>query len=188
MLRAGRSGASLPGEGGWAMAGLARGFSWVAVTAAFALAACNPVANLNAGDSQIDKIHAAYSSGDAGAIYAMTGRQFRATTTSAQMDQLVEVFQVRLGPVRSSERTSFNINTTPAGTFTTIIMSTRFAKGDGQESFVFTGKGDEMKLVGWHVESPRLMLTADDIADERGDTAPEPVVLVPPPPNGSPEE
>ena len=146
--------------------------------ATLGLAACNPVANLDAGDSQIAKIHAAYSRGDAGAIYAMTGPQFRATATRAQMDETIDVFTVRLGAVRSSERTGFNVNTNTAGTFTTITMSTQFAKGHGQENFVFSGKGDEMKLEGWHVNSPNLMLTADDIADERGDATPTPVVRV----------
>ena len=164
------------------MQGTAKGLIWAVIIAAtLALAACNPVANLNAADSQIAKIHAAYSRGNAGAIYAMTGPQFRATFSRAQMDQLVDVLNVRLGAIRSSERTSFNVNTNPAGTFTTIIMSTKFAKGDGQENFVFSGDGNEMKLEGWHVTSPRLMLTADDIADERGDAAPAPVQLVAPP-------
>lgn len=171
------------------MAGTAKSFFGAVITsAALALAACNPVANLNAGDSQVAKFHAAYARGDAGAIYAMTGPQFRATTSRAQMDELVDVVKVRLGAVRSSERTSFNINTNPAGTFTTIIMSTHFTKGDGQENFVFSGKGDEMKLEGWHVQSPNLMLTADDIADERSGTAPAPVVVEVAPPRGSPQD
>jgi hypothetical protein len=171
------------------MRGTAKGLMWAVITAAtLALAACNPVANLNAADSQIAKIHAAYSRGNAGAIYAMTGPQFRASFSRAQMDELVDVLNVRLGAIKSSERTSFNVNTTPAGTFTTITMSTQFAKGDGQEDFVFSGKGDDMKLEGWHVQSPRLMLTADDIADERGDAVPAPVMMVAPPPNGAPDD
>jgi hypothetical protein len=164
------------------MPATAKGLMCAAIAAAIlALAACNPVANLNAGDSQIAKFHAAYSRGDAGAIYAMTGPQFRATTSRAQMDDLVDVFSVRLGAVRSSERTSFNVNSNPSGTFTTIIMATQFAKGQGQEDFIFSGKGDEMKLEGWHVHSPNLALTPDDIADERGEAGPAPVVLVAPP-------
>jgi hypothetical protein len=170
------------------MPGTPKGSIWAVITAAIlALAACNPVANLNAGDSQITKFHAAYSRGDASAIYAMTGPQLRATASHAQFAELLDVVKVRLGAVKSSERTGFNVNTNTAGTFTTIIMSTHFAKGDGQENFVFSGKGDEMKLEGWHVESPRLMLTADDVADERGDAAPAPVVLVAPP-KGSPQD
>lgn len=168
------------------MLGTAKGLMSAAITAAaLALAACNPVANVNAGDSQITKFHAAYSRGDADAIYAMTGQEFRATTSSAQIGELLDVVNVRLGAIRSSERIGFNVNTNPSGTFTTIIMSTHFAKGDGRENFVFSGKGDEMKLQGWHVESPRLMLTAADVADERGAAAPAPVVLVAPPPGSS---
>lgn len=160
----------------------------VIAAAMLALAACNPVANLNGADGQIAKIHAAYSRGDAGAIYAMTGPQFRASFTRAQMDQLVDVLNVRLGAVRSSERVNFNVNTNSDGTFTTIIMATQFAKGAGQENFVFSGDGDKMKLEGWHVQSPNLMLTADDIADERGDAAPAPVEVRAAPPNASSQD
>ena len=160
------------------MARTAHGLYWAAIAAAaLTLAACNPLDNLNAGDSQIAKFHAAYSRGDGQANYAMTGPQFRSTTNRAQFGDLLDVVNVRLGAVRSSERTSFNVNATPAGTFTTISMSTQFAKGVGQETFVFSGKGDEMKLEGWHVNSPRLMLTADDIADERGEATPAPVLV-----------
>ena len=160
----------------------------VIAAAMFALVACNPVANLNGADDQIANIHVAYSRRDAGAIYAMTGPQFRASFTRAQMDQLVDVLNVRLGAVRSTEWTSFNVNTNPDGTFTTIIMATQFAKGAGQENFVFSGDGDEMKLEGWHVQSPNLMLTAEDIADEREDAAPAPVEVRAAPRNGSPHD
>lgn len=142
-----------------------------------ALAACNPIANINAGDGQIEKFHSAYSRGDGDALYAMTGPQFRATGSRAQFDDLIDVVSFRLGAVKSSKRTGFNVNTNPAGTFTTITMTTHFAKGDGLESFVFSGSGDGMKLEGWHVQSPQLMVTADDIAGERAKGLPPPVVV-----------
>ena len=143
------------------------GGRWTVAACALSLAACNPVANLNAGDSEIDKFHAAYSRGDRDALYAMTGPQFRASGSRDQFNDMLDVFEVRLGAVESSERTSFNVNTTPAGTLTTIVMTTHFAKGDGQETFVLSGDEDGMKLEGWHVNSPNLMLTAQDIADEK---------------------
>jgi hypothetical protein len=141
------------------------------------LGACNPVANVKGGESQVEKFHVAYSRGDRDALYAMTGPQFRATTSRAQFDDLIDVVSVRLGAVTGSERTGFNVNANTGGTFTSITMTTHFAKGDGVESFVFTGSGDEMTLEGWHVESPRLMLTADDVADERAEARPPPVVV-----------
>jgi len=149
------------------------------------LAACNPVANVNAGDDQIERFHAAYGRGDHDALYAMTGPQFHATTTKAQFDQMFDVMDVRLGRVKSSERTGFNVNTNTAGTFTTVVMTTHFAKGDGQEQFVFTGDGDAMVLEGWHVTSPNLMLTPEDVADERVDQSRPPELIEMAPQKGS---
>jgi hypothetical protein len=157
---------------------------WIVAAGATLLAGCNPVANLNAGDSEIEKFHAAYSRGNHQALYAMTGPQIRSGTSEAQFDAMLDVFDVRLGPVKSSERTSFNVNTTPAGTFTTIVMSTQFVKGDGQETFVFSGNGDEMTLEGWHVNSPNLMLTPEDIADERRESTGPALPARPVRPNG----
>ena len=185
MLRSERGGANLAAEGERVMTRKTGALVRAATGAAFLLlGACNPVANVSEGDSLVEKFHAAYSRGDRDALYAMTGRQFRATTSRAQFDDLIDVVSVRLGAVSDSERTGFNVNTNTDGTFTSITMTTHFAKGDGVESFVFTGSGDEMALEGWHVQSPRLMLTADDVADERaGDAAvaedaPPPVVMV----------
>ena len=36
-------------------------------------------------------------------------------------------------------------------------MKTQFAKGEGTETFTFYGSGDDMRLVGWHVDSPNFM-------------------------------
>jgi hypothetical protein len=149
--------------------------------ATLGLAACNPVANLNGGEDEIERIHAAYGRGDHDALYAMTGPAFRRITSRAQFESMLDVFDVRLGAVKSTERTGFNVNTNPSGTFTTIVMSTHFAKGDGQDEFVFSGDGDAMVLEGWHINSPNLMLTAEDVADERVDRSrpPELIEMVP---------
>ena len=141
------------------------------------LAACNPMAQIKDGDSQVEKFHSAYARGDRDALYAMTGRTFRTTTSRSQFDDLIDVVSVRLGAITSSERIGFNVNSNADGTFTSITMTTHFAKGDGQENFVFSGSGDAMRLEGWHVQAPQLELTADDIADERAKGVPSPVVV-----------
>ena len=131
---------------------------------ALVLAACNPVANYNAGDEKIAEFQEAYSRGDGDALFAMTGPQFREITTREQFDELLAIFDARLGPVESSERAGFNVTTNTGGTFTVVQMQTEFEQGPGMETYTFLGNGEDMQLVGWNVESQRLLITADDLA------------------------
>ena len=146
------------------------------------LAACNPVAAFNDSEAQVTRFHQALTRGDNEALYAMTGSEFRRTTNRAQFDDLLTVIDARLGAVQSSERTNFNVNTVNGNTITTIVMNSRFEKGEGQENFVFSGTGEDMRLEGWHVLSPQLALTAADVADEQGGngkTPPPPITVAP---------
>lgn len=130
---------------------------------ALLLSACNPVANLDAGEQSIEAYQAAYSANDADALWNQVGQDFRDVTTREQFDDLLEVLQSRLGAIESSERAGFNVNTTTDGTFTVVQMSTQFEQGEGVETYTFLGNGEDMELVGWNVNSDRLLLTADDL-------------------------
>jgi len=147
----------------------------LAIASALVLAACNPVAALDDSEARIARFHDGLARGDGEALYRMTGAEFRATTTRAQFDDLLTVVATRLGTVEASERTNFNVNSNNGTTFTTVVMNTRFAQGEGQETFVFKGTGEDMQLAGWHVTSPRLTLTAAAVADEQAVGAAPPV-------------
>lgn len=129
------------------------------VTALFALflAACNPMEQLDVGEDSIAKFHETYNAGDARALYGLTGEEFRAATTPQQMEGLVATVSDRMGTVESTERSGFNINTNNGQTVSTITMTTQFEKGEGTETYTFLGSGDEMRLVGWHVDSPNFL-------------------------------
>lgn len=121
------------------------------------LAACNPMAQLDAGEEAITKFHETYNTGDAQALYAQTSDEFRSVTTPDQMQALVDLVSDRMGAVKSSEREGFNLNTNNGLTETTVTMKTQFEKGEGLETFLFHGTGDDQRLVGWHVDSPNFM-------------------------------
>lgn len=117
------------------------------------LAACNPMAQLDEGEASIAKFHETYNSGDARALYGLTSDEFRSETTLEQMEALVALVNERMGAVESSERTGFNLNSNNGLTETTVTMKTQFAKGEGLETFIFYGTGEEMRLIVWNVDS-----------------------------------
>ena len=121
------------------------------------LAACNPMAQLDGSETTISEFHETYNSGDAQALYALTSDEFRSATTPEQMQALVDLVTERMGAVQSTEREGFNINTNNGLTETKVTMKTQFAKGEGTETYTFYGSGDELRLVGWHVDSVNFM-------------------------------
>jgi hypothetical protein len=128
-----------------------------------ALAACNPAANLGEAADQIDRYQFHYTMGEFDDMYAMTGPAFREAAGRDQFGDFVRVVSTRLGPIESTERVNFNVNTSPTGTLTVVTMRTRFEQGDGTETYTFSGHGEGMKIEGWKVNSQRLMVSAQEL-------------------------
>lgn len=133
---------------------------------ALLLSACNPMAQLDSSEEQIATFHATYNDGDARALYGATAAEFRDVTTLEQMEQLVDLVTDRMGLVQSTERQSFNINSENGTTVTVVTMTTVFDYGEAVETFTFQGSGDEMKLVGWNVDSPNFMEIPEEAVTE----------------------
>ena len=140
--------------------------------AAGLIAGCNPVANMNAGEDRIEKFQAAYSRGDDDTMWEMAGKEWREVSTREDFDRLVTTLESRLGPIKGTERGGFNVNSTPMGTTTVVQMTTEFAQGRGTETYTFLGNGDDMRLVGWNVNSDRLLVTPEEI-DQLENNAPD---------------
>ena len=129
----------------------------------FALAACNPIANLSDAKERIADFHALYNEGDAVRLYGKTGPTFRNETSAQEMRNLFTVISTRLGRIETSEQVNFNVATNNGVTQTVVVMQTQFERGEGIETFTFLGGGDSFELAGWNVDSPRLALTVDDL-------------------------
>ncbi|MCK0128103.1 hypothetical protein [Erythrobacter sp. F6033] len=143
---------------------------------AIALAACNPIENLEQSESKIAQYEKAYSAGNTDALWRMSGEKLREITPRGDFDNLVTVFNSRLGKIESSERSNFSVNTNNGVTQTVIVMDTQFEQGEGTQTYTFFGHGEDMELVGWNVDSPRLAVTVDDlkaVEDARGEAAAE---------------
>lgn len=140
----------------------------LALAGALVLAACNPGAQLGDAEQQIKQFQALYNDGDPEAIYAFGGKAWKGATSHEQLEGMLALFDARLGTIESTERTGFNTAFNNGTTVTTIVMTTRFEQGEGSETYVFQGSGEDMELVGWTVNSPRLMLSPDDVAKLTG--------------------
>lgn len=129
------------------------------IAAAFALllSACNPMAQLDGAEQYIERFQQTYNSGDARALYGQTSEEFRDATTPEQMQELITLIDERMGAVESSERAGFNLDTNNGLTVSTVTMTTQFTKGEGTETYTFYGTGDDLRLVGWNVDSDNFL-------------------------------
>lgn len=149
--------------------------------AAMGLAACNPMANLDEAEKQINRFEKAYSAGDADRLWSMTGDTWKETGPRADFDNMNEVLSARLGAIVSSERSNFKVNSTNGLTTTVVVMDTDFEEGEGQQTYTFHGGGEDMELVGWNVVSPRLRLTVDDLRQDEETNSDDASAGEPPP-------
>jgi hypothetical protein len=140
----------------------------LALAGALVLAACNPSAQLGDAEKQIKQFQSLYNDGDPEAIYQFGGETFRAAATQDELKGMLALLDARLGTIKSTERTGFNTAFNNGTTTTTIVMTTRFDQGEGSETYVFQGSGKDMELVGWTVNSQRLMLSPEDVGKLTG--------------------
>lgn len=149
------------------------------ILAAFLLTGCNPGAQIEDARDQIKQFQADYNAGDVEALYRKAGDRLRSQTSMEQMEGTVALFSARLGKIESSEQTGFNAGFHNGVTTTTVVMKTRFAQGEGSETYIFEGSGDAMKLAGWTVNSPLLTLSAADVkklTEAKGESPPVQVI------------
>lgn len=138
---------------------------------ALLLAACNPMAQLDGATDEIERFHETYNQGNARALYGRTGQEFRDVTPPEEMDALVEHVTEFMGKMESTSREGFNINTNNGVTSTVVTMKTVFEKGEATETFTFRGQGEDLRLVGWNVDSPNFSVVP---GPDESEAAPEP--------------
>ena len=141
--------------------------NWLVMAGALVVAACNPMEVMGDSDDAIERFHTHWNAADHEAMWRGVHPDFRAGLTQDQFGSLMSDFAEVLGPVESSERESFNINTENGTTTTTVIMRTQFANGEGVEQFFLRDHGEAQKIVYYYVESDLLQdFTAPEGADE----------------------
>lgn len=136
---------------------------FLAAAAALSLAACNPGAQMEDAKGQIGKFQALYNAGDAQGFYRAGGKTLSQIAKQEQVAATMALISARLGKIRSSEQVGFNTAFKNGASSVTITMRTRFERGEGTETYVFNGSGENLELAGWNVNSPLLELSPEDM-------------------------
>ena len=91
-------------------------------------------------------------------IHANGSDELRKSVSEADLTKILGVIAAKLGKVKSSQKSGWNINFHTSGTFVTLGFNTDFEKGAGTEQFVYHVSGGKAKLVSYNVNSPALLL------------------------------
>ena len=128
----------------------------IVVAAVLALTACNGIEDTNAAEEQVAAFHAAFDAGQAGPLWDRSAPTMKEITPRPQFVALLAEMRQRLGNVKSTDQTGWNVNYDTDGSQVTLTYETEFANGQGTETFIFDTE-DPPHLMGWHVESPVLL-------------------------------
>ena len=122
------------------------------------LAGCSMSADTKLAEQAVPKFHEMLDAGQFNAIYTASSEDLKKAATQENFVALLEAVHRKLGPSKSSEQKSWNVNYHTSGTFVTLNYSTAYAEGEAAEQFVYRLEGKTALLAGYHINSNALIL------------------------------
>jgi len=108
-------------------------------------------------DVAVAEFHKQMNAGECDAIYRDATPEFEKAVTMDQWRTMCEGIPKKLGAHQRSSRQQVGFNTTINGSFVNANYSSEFALGPGQERFSWKKDGKRLRLVGYFVNSPKLL-------------------------------
>jgi hypothetical protein len=110
-----------------------------------------------AAEKSIAQFHALYDQGKFDDIWKDADPQFRAASTRQKYDEFMGAVQRKLGKVKSTSNTGWNVRSFNFKTTVIMAQPTVFENGQGTESFTFVVDGTNAVLVGYNIQSMDLI-------------------------------
>jgi hypothetical protein len=122
-----------------------------------ALSSCSVTKGKGIAERAVAEFHDQLNAGRYHEIYVQTDEGFRKATSEADAVALFEAVRRKLGTVKNSTQTRWNVNATTAGTMVSLAYDVEFSEGKGTEQFVFHVTGDKALLFNYNVNSPTFI-------------------------------
>ena len=124
--------------------------------ACFALIGCNPVKAKASAEAAVKEFHEQLNKGDFKGIYAAAHADLKQASTEKDFVALLDAVHRKLGLVQSSEPNGWRVNAT-GHVNVVLAYKTKFAEGDGVETFNYQIEGEKAVLVGYNISSNALI-------------------------------
>ena len=129
------------------------------MTACVLLSGCGDTIKGKAvAEPQIAIFHAKLDAQRFDEIYSATGDDFKKAAPKEKVLQLFSAIERKMGKVKSSTTTNWNVSTFNFVTTVVLAAETQFEKGTGTETFTFRVSGDKATLVGYNINSLDMMI------------------------------
>jgi hypothetical protein len=123
-----------------------------------ALLGCSSGEQMATAEKEVEAFRELLDSQQFARIHANGSDELRKSVSEGDLSKILAALATKLGKVKSSQKSGWNINFHTSGTFVTLGYNTDFEKGAGTEQFVFHVSGGKAKLVSYNVNSPALLL------------------------------
>ncbi len=91
-------------------------------------------------------------------IYNNAHSDFQQSTSLDEFNEFISAVHRKLGPITSTKNQGWRINTHNFVTSVILQQETQFENGNGMETFTFNIKDEEATLVGYNINSRKLII------------------------------
>jgi opacity protein-like surface antigen len=126
------------------------------IMAAAALLAIAGCAGKRSAEEAVAQFHQMLDAGRYQEIYQNSDPELKRITSEEQLTALLTQVHERLGAVRSSSQSGFNLNTNNGISRVELTYNTEFTGGRATENFNYRVEGTQARLVGYHINSNDL--------------------------------
>lgn len=128
------------------------------VALASLLAGCSFDTNTDAAEAEIPRFHQALDAGRHAELYDAAGAELKSVAKREDFLALLGAVHRKLGNVKSTKRTAWNVNATLSGSLITLAYETEFAEGKATETFVYRMDDKRAVLMGYNIASLALII------------------------------
>jgi len=129
----------------------------VCLSASLFIVACGAQKDLAAADTAVARFHQQLDSQDYVTLYVQADQKFRDATKQDDFVALMTAVHKKLGRVGNVARKGFFVNYNTSGSQIRVNYTTKFGDGDAEEQVVGSKKGDNLALLGYHINSNALI-------------------------------
>jgi len=130
----------------------------VCLSASLFIVACGAQKDLAAADTAVARFHQQLDSQDYVTLYGQADQKFRDATKQDDFVALMTAVHKKLGRVGNVARKGFFVNYNTSGSQIRVNYATKFGEGDAEEQFVWSKNGDNLALLGYHINSNALIV------------------------------
>ena len=114
--------------------------------------------DLTASEAAVSRFHEQLDSENYSAIYTQADPKLREASRQADFTALMEAIHRKLGRVQTATRRQFFVNYNLSGMQIRLTYQTKFSGGDAEEYFVWGKSGQNLSLIGYHINSAALII------------------------------